>query len=86
MDTARPALHARASVINELHAAGVVLFVLSALFLTVIMLAASMAPGYDITGGAISDLGVVEETACSTSPAGGCSPGPTDEGSCSRPS
>jgi hypothetical membrane protein len=63
MDTARPALHAHTSGITELHAAGVLLFALAAQFLTVIMLAASMAPGYDIAGGAISDLGVVEETA-----------------------
>jgi hypothetical membrane protein len=38
-------------------------FVLAAQFLTVIMLAASMAPGYDVPGGAISDLGVIPETA-----------------------
>jgi hypothetical membrane protein len=31
--------------------------------MTVIMIAASMAPGYDIAGGAISDLGVIAETA-----------------------
>lgn len=31
--------------------------------MTVIMLAASMAPGYDVAGGAISDLGVISETA-----------------------
>jgi hypothetical membrane protein len=44
-------------------AAGVLLFILAAGFMTVIMLAASMAPGYDIAGGAISDLGVISETA-----------------------
>lgn len=43
--------------------AGICLFVLAAQFMTVIMLAASMAPGYDVAGGAISDLGVVRETA-----------------------
>jgi hypothetical membrane protein len=43
--------------------AGLLLFVLSAGFMTAIMLAASMAPGYDVAGGAISDLGVVPETA-----------------------
>jgi hypothetical membrane protein len=43
--------------------AGLALFVLAAQFMTVIMLAASMAPGYDIAGGAISDLGVITETA-----------------------
>jgi hypothetical membrane protein len=39
------------------------LIVLAALFMTVIMLAASMAPGYDLNGGAVSDLGVIPETA-----------------------
>jgi hypothetical membrane protein len=43
--------------------AGVLLFALAAQFMTVIMLAASMAPDYDIAGGAISDLGVIAETA-----------------------
>jgi hypothetical membrane protein len=43
--------------------AGVLFFVLAAGFLTVIMLAASMAPGYDLPGGAISDLGAISETA-----------------------
>lgn len=42
---------------------GVMLFVLSAGFMTVIMLAASIAPDYDYAGGAISDLGVIPETA-----------------------
>ena len=42
---------------------GLLFFLLAAGFMTVIMLAASMAPGYDIRGGAISDLGVIEETA-----------------------
>lgn len=42
---------------------GVVLFVLAAQFMTVIMLAASIAPGYDFNAAAISDLGVIPETA-----------------------
>jgi hypothetical membrane protein len=42
--------------------AGLLLFVLSAQFMAVIMLAASMAPGYDVRGGAISDLGTIAET------------------------
>jgi hypothetical membrane protein len=42
---------------------GFILFVLAAQFMTVIMLAASMAPAYDFNAGAISDLGVVPETA-----------------------
>ena len=42
---------------------GVLLFVLAAQFMTVIMLGASMAPGYDFGQGAISDLGAIGETA-----------------------
>jgi hypothetical membrane protein len=42
---------------------GLLLFILGAGFMTVIMAAASMAPGYDVQGGAISDLGVISETA-----------------------
>ena len=47
---------------GDLRVAGVALFALAAQFLTVIMLGASMAPGYDVPGGAISDLGTVPET------------------------
>jgi hypothetical membrane protein len=54
--TASPAIGARA-------AAGMLLLVLGAAFLTVTMLAASIAPGYDFNGGAISDLGVIDQTA-----------------------
>ncbi|MDQ2673146.1 MAG: DUF998 domain-containing protein [Chloroflexota bacterium] len=43
--------------------AGLLLLVLGAAFLTVTMLAASIAPGYDFTNGAISDLGVIDQTA-----------------------
>lgn len=43
--------------------AGVLLFVLAAGFMIVIMLAASIAPAYDYAGAAISDLGVIPETA-----------------------
>lgn len=42
--------------------AGMAMIALGALFLTMIMLGASMAPGYDITDGAISDLGVIAQT------------------------
>jgi hypothetical membrane protein len=42
---------------------GILQVLLAAQFMTVIMLAASMAPGYDVAQGAISDLGVIEETA-----------------------
>ncbi|MFC5970530.1 DUF998 domain-containing protein [Halomarina salina] len=43
--------------------AGLCFFALGAGFMTVIMLAAAMVPGYDFGGGAISDLGVATETA-----------------------
>ena len=43
--------------------AGLVFFVLAAQFMVVIMLAASIAPGYDFNGAAISDLGVIASTA-----------------------
>lgn len=42
---------------------GVLLFILAAGFMTVIMLAAGIAPAYDYAGGAISDLGRIPETA-----------------------
>ncbi|HEU5202928.1 MAG TPA: DUF998 domain-containing protein [Candidatus Limnocylindrales bacterium] len=43
--------------------AGLLFVILGAAFLTVTMLAASIAPDYDFSGGAISDLGVIDETA-----------------------
>jgi hypothetical membrane protein len=43
--------------------AGLCFLTLAAQFMTVIMLGAAMVPGYDFRGGAISDLGVVPETA-----------------------
>jgi hypothetical membrane protein len=49
--------------LDDPRAPGVLLFALSAQFMTVIMLGASMAPGYDVRDGAISDLGVIGETA-----------------------
>jgi hypothetical membrane protein len=42
---------------------GLLLFVLAAQFMTVIMLGASLAPGYDYAGGAISELGSIPATA-----------------------
>jgi hypothetical membrane protein len=54
---------ARAVPRSTTRVAGVLFFVLAAGFLTVVMLAASMAPGYDLPGGAISDLGAISETA-----------------------
>jgi hypothetical membrane protein len=47
----------------DLRLPGLLLFVLAAQFMTAIMLAASLAPAYDIHGGAISDLGVIRESA-----------------------
>lgn len=47
---------------RALNGAGLAFVLLAALFMTTIMLAASMAPGYDIARGAISDLGVVPAT------------------------
>ncbi len=43
--------------------AGALFFVVGAAFLTVIMLGASIAPGYDYNAAAISDLGVIDQTA-----------------------
>jgi hypothetical membrane protein len=53
----------RAATRTGLRLAGLFLFILAAGFMTVIMLGSSMAPGYDIQGGAISDLGTFPETA-----------------------
>jgi hypothetical membrane protein len=55
--------HSRAALRVSHAVPGILLFILAAQFMTVIMLAASMAPGYDIAQGAISDLGVIHETA-----------------------
>ncbi|SFF84350.1 hypothetical membrane protein [Halopelagius inordinatus] len=60
-DRATRTLHERASDPRTL--AGTLFVVLAVQFLTVIMLAAAMAPGYDFGGGAISDLGVLAPTA-----------------------
>ena len=49
--------------VRDLRIAGLLTFVQAAQFMTVIMLAASMAPAYDMGAGAISDLGVIAETA-----------------------
>ena len=48
---------------DDLRIPGFLLFLLAAQFMTVITLAASMAPAYDFQAGAISDLGVIRETA-----------------------
>ncbi len=45
------------------HVAGILFFVLSAQFLLFLMIGESMAPGYSMHDNAISDLGVIQETA-----------------------
>ena len=62
LDLARPASAARPATVADLPLAGLSLVALAALFLTVLMVGASIAPGYDVAGGAISDLGVIAET------------------------
>jgi hypothetical membrane protein len=52
-----------ATAVDGVRLAGLLLLILGAGFLTVTMLGASMAPNYDYAGGAISDLGVIRETA-----------------------
>jgi hypothetical membrane protein len=51
------------TAIDSGHIAGLLLFILAAQFMVVIMLGASIAPAYDYPSGAISDLGVMAETA-----------------------
>ena len=53
----------RATERHDQRLPGVAFFILAAQFMTVIMLAASIAPGYDFNGAAISDLGVIRGTA-----------------------
>src|SRR5512140_524782 len=48
---------------HDLRVAGLAIFLAGAMFLILTMLAASIAPGYDMHGGKISDLGVIAETA-----------------------
>ena len=62
MELASPVARVRPTVRADLRLAGLALFALAALFMTGIMLGASMAPGYDVQHGAISDLGVALET------------------------
>jgi hypothetical membrane protein len=59
----RDALAIRGTRFDNRTVAGVAFVALAAQFMTVIMLAAAMVPGYDFRGGAISDLGVFPETA-----------------------
>ena len=51
------------SVARDVRLAGLLTFIQAAQSMTVMMLGASMAPGYDVRGGAISDLGVIAQTA-----------------------
>ncbi|QCC49556.1 DUF998 domain-containing protein (plasmid) [Halobellus limi] len=61
--TAEPVISIRGVAVAPRTLAGICFFALAAQFMTVIMLAAAMVPGYDFRGGAISDLGVFPETA-----------------------
>lgn len=54
---------ARESVDISRAASGTLFFILAAQFMAVIMLAASIAPDYDNSAAAISDLGVIGQTA-----------------------
>lgn len=53
----------RGMTLEAREVAGLCFVALAAQFVTAIMLAAAMVPGYDFRGGAISDLGVFTETA-----------------------
>ncbi|HET6744997.1 MAG TPA: DUF998 domain-containing protein [Candidatus Limnocylindria bacterium] len=59
----RPHARSWAADVAASRLAGVVLLALAAGFLTVIMLGGSIAPNYDYENGALSDLGVIPETA-----------------------
>ncbi|WP_206425107.1 DUF998 domain-containing protein [Halosimplex salinum] len=59
----RTAARVRETMTDSRTVAGILFLALSAQFMTVIMLAAAMAPGYDFGAAAISDLGVIPETA-----------------------
>jgi len=59
----RARLAGRASMADEVRTAGVLTFISGTTFLIGTMLAASIAPAYDFHGAAISDLGVIAETA-----------------------
>lgn len=61
--TVDPSLSIHGTAFDSQKVAGVFLFALAAQFMTAIMLAAAIRPGYDFRGAAISDLGVFPETA-----------------------
>jgi hypothetical membrane protein len=60
---AQPTTRGAAAWWGDARIPGLLLFILAAQFMTVLMLAAGMAPAYDVRGGAISDLGAIAETA-----------------------
>jgi hypothetical membrane protein len=60
---ARVRPHGYAPAVTDLRPSGVLFFLLGVAFITLTMLAASIAPAYDFKGGAISDLGVIDQTA-----------------------
>jgi hypothetical membrane protein len=53
----------RSTLMADQRVAAIFFLIVASAFMTVIMLAASIAPGYDFGGGAISDLGVIPQTA-----------------------
>ena len=59
----RTTLSIRGLALDSRKLAGTFFLILAAGFMTIIMLAAAMVPGYDFRGAAISDLGVFPETA-----------------------
>jgi len=59
----RTTLSVRGTALDSRKLAGTFFLVLAAGFMTVIMLAAAMVPGYDFRAAAISDLGTFPETA-----------------------
>jgi hypothetical membrane protein len=59
----RPTISIRGLALDSRKLAGTFFLALAAQFMTVTMLAAATAPGYDFRDAAISDLGVVPETA-----------------------
>jgi len=58
----RTATEIRETTARDRRRAGIAFVALGGGFLTVVMLAAAMVPGYDFHGGAISDLGVFAES------------------------
>ena len=58
---ARP--HHDTAALGDLRVSGVLLFLVGVAFITVTMLLASVVPAYDYQGAAISDLGVIAESA-----------------------